>query len=126
MRNLKIVLVAFFATYFLRWLSDNWMVPYLLDTENLVICVSEGEKDICASFALLLFYTWTTAIWDFLPIFLIMWFHHHNFKTSRRSGRLDTLSTANSAVMSLNKSKRTKTTDSDNLLGPIMTGEFAD
>lgn len=35
---------------------------------------------MCASFKLLMYYSWSSCIWDFLPLWLIFWFHYKNFK----------------------------------------------
>ena len=79
MRNLFWILSIFFATYFLRFFSDYFMVPRLLTPDDLYECEIQ-QKEICGSFQLIIYYCWTTLIWDFLPIVILFWFHHKNFK----------------------------------------------
>ena len=79
-RSLICILIVFFLTYFLRFISDFFVVPYLNDTEEIGKCIILAERPICSSYSLIIYYTWTSMIWDFLPLFLLFWFHHRNFR----------------------------------------------
>ena len=82
--NLIFILCFFGSTYFIRFFSDYFIVPDLLDEPDpsKLTCnpvVKGGELSFCPSFKFILYYMTTTLLWDFLPIGLILVFHYRNF-----------------------------------------------
>lgn len=95
-RETKILLwinVCFFSTYLLRGLSDNFIIPLLYDAMNFYACELEGVKDICVPYDLIVYYTWTSVLWDLFPQVLLFWFHHKNFKQVKEEVSVRAVST---------------------------------
>ena len=88
--NLKITLLLFDLTYILRWFSDKYVIPWFFDGRGITGCnVTDNErfpdfdKSICCDFNLIMYYTLTSFVWDWAPIFIILYFHHKSFKIRR-------------------------------------------
>lgn len=81
MRNLKIILVIFFISYFLYFVTDFFLNAPLIDIDNLEQnCGDTDESELCAGFYFLVYFIWTGTIPDFVPILCIFIFHHKNFR----------------------------------------------
>ena len=93
-KNLKITLVIFGSSYILRWLSDYYVSPFIIEHGGLVQCQTEFGGDIpiygdlCCSFFFIMYYTLSSFIWDWLPLYTIMYFHHRSFRM-KRAAHLD-------------------------------------
>ena len=84
-RNLLFILITFFLTYFTRYISDYFFIPQLNDVDEVGPCLYYETKTVCSSFTLVMYYTWSELIWDFLPVFLLIWFHHRNFRPKKHT-----------------------------------------
>lgn len=93
--NLIFILVFFGTTYLLRFFSDYFVVPILvqkgvdISMNPLTLCYPSVEKAkghpvpmICPTFTFMMYYMITTLFWDLFPIGLLLIFHYRNFKTS--------------------------------------------
>ena len=81
MKQLIWIQIIFFLTYFTRFLSDLLVVPKVLkeDIKSLVMCNAAQTAPSCVSFKLMIYYIWTSFIWDFLPLALLFRSHYSNF-----------------------------------------------
>ena len=86
MKNLVIIQIIFFVTYFLRFFSDYFVVPTLLDDEALLMCFKQQYYSVCTSYSFIMYYVWTSFLWDFLPLGILFMSHYRNF--SRKSNAL--------------------------------------
>ncbi len=83
MKQLLQIQVIFFLTYFLRFFSDYFAVPNIIDEQGLEACYVNPRYTYCASFRLMVYYIWTSFLWDFLPLALLFWSHYKNFSKKR-------------------------------------------
>ena len=85
MKNLWRILIVFFFTYFLRFVSDYFILPTLKmsDTE-FYECIYYSDHKVCASDTLIIYFTLTNLLWDYLPLTLIFWFHYKSFKLAEK------------------------------------------
>ena len=88
--NLKITLILFDLTYILRWCSDYYVIPWFFDGNGLTKCDYVDPKfqeavdvSFCCNFNFIMYYTLTSFVWDWAPIYIILYFHHRNFKIKR-------------------------------------------
>lgn len=79
-RKLKIFMIIFSAFYILRYLSDYILIPNIAAAKNQEICYVNGRWTGCMPYFLTLYYLWSSFVWDFFPIALIMYFHHRSFR----------------------------------------------
>ena len=85
MKNLWRILIIFFFTYFLRFVSDYFILPKLqMNPEKFLACLDDPKRTVCASNTLIIYYTLTCLIWDYLPLTLIFWFHYKSFRLAQR------------------------------------------
>ncbi len=109
--NLIFILVFFGSTYLLRFFSDYFIVPRLVN-KGVVIsmdpstpCSPIVEIDkghpvpmICPTFEFVLYYQITTLFWDLFPIGLLLIFHYRNFKTSSYNANADRSQDSTSSI----------------------------
>lgn len=82
--HLSCILIFFSLTYLLRFCSDQWIIPRLQTEEHLVPCTLDGQTTICVNTEFILYYLWTSLLFDFAPIIVIIYFHHKSFKKDTR------------------------------------------
>jgi len=78
-------LAIFTGTYFFRWISDAYIVPNMIDNSYEKCTLGEIET-VCVTANFIQYYTWTSLIFDWLPLFVIIYFHHSAF---RLQGKMD-------------------------------------
>ena len=78
--HLSWILIVFVLTYVVRFFSDYfYLAPLIEDTNKLVECTIDGEDTYCISANVIIYYVWTSLIFDFLPIVILIYFHHQAF-----------------------------------------------
>ena len=82
--HLSCILVFFCTTYLLRFISDFWIIPSLSQYEDLVPC-NLGYDTLCVNTTFVLYYQWTSLVFDFAPLSVIIYFHHKSFKNDFRT-----------------------------------------
>ena len=81
--HLICILVFFCSTYILRFVSDYWILPKLEDEQ--ILCTIDDHETICVTTAFILYYGYSSLLFDFAPIAVIIYFHHKSFKNDIRS-----------------------------------------
>ncbi len=77
--HMFVFLFIFAITYLLRWISDAYIVPDIV-TNHVQQCILEGVGTFCVKAGFISYYLWTSLIFDFLPLFIIVYFHHKSFR----------------------------------------------
>ena len=80
--HLICILVFFCSTYILRFASDRFVLPKL-EEEN-VACTLDGQQTICVTASFVLYYMYSSLMFDFAPLAVIIYFHHMSFKNDNR------------------------------------------
>lgn len=80
--HLICILVFFCSTYILRFASDRFVLPKL-EEEN-VACMLDGQQTICVTACFVLYYMYSSLMFDFAPLAVIIYFHHMSFKNDNR------------------------------------------
>ena len=77
--HLICILVFFCSTYLMRFVSDRWLIALLAKP---VPCTVPGidHVTICLDITFFLYYLWTSLLFDFAPLSVIIYFHHQSFK----------------------------------------------
>ena len=83
MRNLSIILVFFCSTYVLRFISDKYIVPRLAQPQHWKLCTLEGRTTYCIDSVFIQYYLWTSLLFDFAPLGIIVFFHHRSFRLEK-------------------------------------------
>ena len=90
-KNLLFILLLFSSTYLIRFISDWWVVPNAFYTityysESNCWVKSDGVpiNTKCLNFGFYLYYLPITLLFDFLPLIVIMSFHHNTFKQNTK------------------------------------------
>ena len=100
--NLIFILVFFGSTYLLRFFSDYFAVPVLVQEGvdksmnpstycKPIVEITKGHPVpmVCPTFTFMLYFMITTLFWDLFPIGLLLIFHYRNFKTSSQYTNVD-------------------------------------
>lgn len=76
---MEVFLFIFAITYLLRWISDAYIVPYIVE-HHVDNCTLEGVETFCVKAGFISYYLWTSLIFDLLPLYIIVYFHHKSFR----------------------------------------------
>ena len=97
--HLSCILLFFCSTYTLRFLSDYLILPKL--QERSVPCViNQDHLTECVTLTFILYYMYSSLLFDFAPLSVIIYFHHRSFRGDSRR-RLSAAASGGS-VMSTN------------------------
>ena len=80
-QHLSFILIFFSFTYMVRFIFDYWVTPAITNQNSLYPCIrDDGLPTVCGSSYSIEAYLWLSVLWDFMPLFVIVYFHHKSFR----------------------------------------------
>ena len=80
-RHLSFILSFFSFTYMVRFVSDFWIAPIITAPDTFGPCVlNDGLETLCSPAGVIYFYVWISCVFDFMPLSVIIYFHHKSFR----------------------------------------------
>ena len=85
-KHLSLILAFFSFTYMVRFISDFWIAPIFSKTSSLKPCIlNDGLETLCGPTIAILYAVWMSVLYDFLPLSIIVYFHHKSFRHDKVS-----------------------------------------
>ena len=64
-----------------RFVSDLWVAPAITAEDTFQPCVlDDGLTTYCSPAYVIYFYVWISCVFDFMPLSVVVYFHHRSFR----------------------------------------------